>query len=110
MITSNQHELIQCEGAGWLALVHNIQLRASPFSFARQRAWHSVRDSPTVEKVFISKHDPFSNDDNDADARVSLRVAGGRGRNMGCGVWIEDSAVGNANVMSGCQWETEGKY
>jgi hypothetical protein len=93
--------------AGWLALAHKIQLRASPFSFARQRAWYSVRDSPTVEKVSIS-HDPFSNDGDDADARASLRATGGKGRNMGCGAWIEDSAVGDANVMSGCQWETEG--
>lgn len=67
-----------------------------------------MRDSPTIEKVSISKHDPFSNDDDDADARASLRATGGKGRNMGCGAWIEDSAVGDANVMSGCQWERRG--
>jgi len=46
--------------------------------------------------------DPFSNKDNDPDARESLRGAerDGKARNSGCIVWIEDPAGGGANVMS----------
>ena len=61
-----------------------------------------VRDSPTIEKAFISMYDPFSNDDNEPGACASLRCAekDDKGRNSGCVVWIEDCAGGGASIIS----------
>ena len=45
-------------------------------------------------------YDPFSNDDPDAIASLWGAKEDRKGCSSGCGVWIEDSAGGSANVMS----------
>ena len=99
IIGSRGLNFVQFNVRGWLLAAHTEKqtLQAGPFEtcsqqpkdarFGRPGERH-VRDSPTIEMVFISMYDPFSDDDNDdLDTRASQSAEeDGRGRKLGCGV------------------------
>lgn len=97
LTTLKYRKLIQCEWAGCLPLTQNYKRFVEARSLEVSRARFS-----NYRNVFISMCDPFSNDDNDPDVRVSLRGAekDGKARNSACIVWIEDRVGGGANVTS----------